>query len=107
MAEWRLTPDGESVLAEWMKNATAVHKQRIAEVLESVEDGIWKDRWWNQPYPPNTNIAEIRPGDGLIILVHDLEFESAKLDGVRRIDLFRIYVVDRDDADLPIAEGSD
>lgn len=108
MAEWRLTPDDETVLAEWMQTATAAHKKRIAEVLKSIEDGIWKVRWWNQPYPPNPNIAEIRPGDGLIVLVHDLELESAKLDGEDRwIDLFRIYVVDRDDADLPIVEGSD
>lgn len=107
MADWRLTPDGEKVLAEWMQTATAAHKQRIAEVLESIEAGSWKGRWWNQPYPPNTNIAEIRPGDGLIVLVHDLELQSAKPDGLRWIDLLRIHVVDRDDADLPIVEGSD
>lgn len=107
MTEWRLTPEGESVLAEWMKTATAAHKQRMAEVLESIEDGTWERGWWNRPYPPNTNITEIRGGDGLIVLFNDLELESAEVDGVQWIDPVRIWVVDQDDADLPIVDGSD
>jgi len=104
MGGWRLTPHGEAVLAEWKKTATPAHQHRLGEVLDSIGDGSWEGRWWNEPYPPNPDFTELRAGDGLIVLA------KGTLDGEEEltwIDFAGIWVVDRDDADLPISEGTD
>jgi hypothetical protein len=103
MGRWRLTPRGEAVLAEWKKTAAPAHQHRLGEVLETIGAGSW-GRWWNQPYPSNPAFTELRAGNGLIVLAR------GTVDGeedLMWIDLAGIWVVDRDDADLPIAEGAD
>jgi hypothetical protein len=97
VTDWRLTPDSEAVLAAWREKASPAHQRRLAEVLGTLADGSWRVRWWNQEYPSNRDLREIRAGDGLIVLLHE------PLDGgepVAWIDLVSVSVVEDDEADL-------
>lgn len=97
MARWRLTPHSETVLANWNKTATPAHRQRLAEVLETIGDGTWKDRWWNQPSPAVKDATEVRAGDGLILIAR--KFVDRGTDQAW-IELRGVWVVEDDEADL-------
>lgn len=97
MTRWRLTPQAEKKLVDWRAGATLASQRRMTDVLETIDDGSWYLRWWNQPYPPDPSITEIRAGDGLIILTRLVNGEDP---GTGWIDLVTITVVDDDEADL-------
>lgn len=97
MARWRLTRNAETILANWTRTATADHRQRLADVLESIADDTWKQRWWNQPSPEVKGATEVRAGDGLVMVARK-NFDRNT--GIAWIDLRGIWVVADDEADL-------
>lgn len=89
MARLRLSRHGEQVLADWGSLASGEDRHRMAEVLESLADGTWRDRWFWQPYPGDRGLREIRPRDGLHVFVREEPDEAA---GVSFLDIDTISV---------------
>jgi hypothetical protein len=89
VATWRLTSHGETVLANWRKNATRADQESMAEVLETITNGTWRDMWWSHPYPTDSETIEIRPRDGLHILARGW-IDEDETDDVIWVDLVTI-----------------
>ncbi|MFF4413866.1 hypothetical protein ACFYY8_15145 [Streptosporangium sp. NPDC001559] len=75
MAELRLQAGSEQILARWWESAKPKEgdQQLVCEVLRTIADGTWRDRWYppedlanDQPVLP---VRAFRPRDSLVILV--------------------------------------
>jgi hypothetical protein len=66
----RLTPESEQYVAEWSKTATREDRERIAQFLETLADGRWNaPRWRYQEYPNDPDLFDVRPDDGLYVVM--------------------------------------
>lgn len=79
MTRLRLSPEGEQIVADWMGGASREDRDKMALVLESLDAGTWKNRWWNQPYPADRALWEIRPREGLQVFVREEPDDGAGL----------------------------
>lgn len=67
-----LTANSQKVIAAWQaKDPPAAARARLAEVLETLEDGTWDaPRWHPLDDPPNPDFVALRPGESLQVYFH-------------------------------------
>lgn len=60
MRRLRLTERSRQVVAVWTAGASPEHRRRAAELLRTLLDGSWDDRWYWQPTSATPEVVEIR-----------------------------------------------
>lgn len=80
MQKLGITADSRGVISTFKGRANAKQRERLTEVIASIEDGSWDTRWWPCPeHASNTDLCELHPGEGILVLfgkVLDEESES-------------------------------
>ncbi|WP_436763462.1 hypothetical protein [Streptosporangium sp. V21-05] len=98
MAELRLQPESEPILAKWWESAKPREgdQQLVCEVLRTITNGTWRTRWsWTQDLAddqPILPVVTIRPRETLMVLVRFWPAEEPP-----EFQLINIF----DTADLP------
>lgn len=59
MRRLRPTDQSRRVVADWCTTATQEHKRRMAELLRTLADGSWEDRWKPLPYSSNPDVIGV------------------------------------------------
>ena len=88
MDRLRLTTTGERDVAEWMQTASRADRERMAEFLETLQDGTWQSRWWYAKFPPEPDAFEVRPDDGLYVYIRLMVDEEH---GDMCVEFIKIY----------------
>jgi hypothetical protein len=83
----RLTSAGQKVVATWTRTAEADDRLRIAEFLETLADGSWKRHWWHKPLLDDPAVIEVRPDEGLAVLMRVVVDE---VDGAACADIITV-----------------
>ncbi|TDD97704.1 hypothetical protein [Actinomadura rubrisoli] len=60
MRRLRPTTETQRVVAEWSASASPDHRQRLAELLRTLDDGCWETRWWNEQCSSEPEVYELR-----------------------------------------------
>lgn len=89
MARLRLSPEGEQIVANWMGGASREDRDKMALVLETLDAGTWRNRWWTKQYPADRALWEIRPREGLQVFVREVPDEPS---GLPFLDIDAIHV---------------
>ena len=102
----RPTTRSEGLVAEWSATASVQHRQRLVELLETLEDGRWRLRWWNRRYSSDPDVWEIRFDTNAHLFFRIILDEE---DGLPYADFISIVLSeprDPDDEDCPdLGEG--
>jgi len=100
----RLTAHARDTVAKWRARdgVEQRHRERLAQVLTSFDDGIWQGRWWCAEHPADSRLLQLRPGEGLLLLfrlLYDSDQPGSWAD---------IVAIDHDDAyDQPPLDQDD
>lgn len=87
MRRLRPTARSELVVTEWGAAASAEQRARAVELLRTLDDGTWDERWWWEPVSSGPEVVEIRIDADVPVFMAIFVDES---DGVEYGDIFAI-----------------
>lgn len=97
MRRLRPTVRSQEVVADWSTSASGEHKRRMAELLRSLDDGRWVERWWWEQCSSDPEVYELRFDTNAHVFMRVLVDED---DGVEYADFISI-----EHSDSQVAEG--